>query len=226
MTNPKVDTYLNRVKAWQEELAKLRTILLDCGLTEELKWRVPCYTFQESNVALLGGFKEYCALSFVKGVLLQDSEGILVAPGENSQSVRLARFTSVKEIGELESSLKTYIYEAVEVEKAGLRVDLKESTNLVFPDELLTKLKESPDLKTAFENLTPGRQRAYNLYFSAAKQAKTRASRVEKYRQQILDGKGINDCTCGLSHKLPYCDGSHKYIKEEMTWSLYGSSAT
>ncbi len=216
MTNPKVDAYLSKVKAWQEELAKLRTILLDCGLTEELKWRVPCYTFQESNVALLGGFKQYCALSFFKGVLLQDAEDILVAPGENSQSVRLFRFTSVKEIVELEPSLKAYIYEAVEIEKTGLKVDLKESADLVFPEELFTKLKESPDLKTAFDALTPGRQRAYNLYFSAAKQSKTRESRIEKYRQQILDGKGINDCTCGLSRKLPYCDGSHKYINGEI----------
>lgn len=193
-------------------MAQLRAILLDCGLTEELKWRVPCYTFQESNIALLGGFKGYCTLSFTKGVLLQDAERILVAPGENSQSVRLVKFNNVQQVATLESTLKTYIYEAIEVEKAGLKMERKEGADLIYPEEFLARLKESPALKTAFEVLTPGRQRAYSMYFSAAKQSKTRASRVEKYRQQILDGKGINDCTCGFSRKPPYCDGSHKYI--------------
>lgn len=210
--NPKVDAYLSRVHKWQTEFEELRKILLDCGLTEELKWGVPCYTFQDSNVALLGGYRAYCVLSFVKGVLLHDAESILVAPGENSQSVRLVKFTSVQEIVDLAPVLKNYVFEAIEVEKAGLKVDFKESNELEFPEELLHSFSKNSALKTSFAALTPGRQRAYNLYFSAAKQAKTRVARIEKYTLQIIDGKGINDCTCGLSHKMPSCDGSHKYI--------------
>ncbi|MEQ6119658.1 DUF1801 domain-containing protein [Reichenbachiella sp. MALMAid0571] len=210
--NPKVDEYLSKAKKWQEEMEALRTILLDCMLTEELKWRVPCYMYKASNIVLIGAFKEYCTLGFFKGVLLNDVDGILVAPGENSQTVRMIKFTNVRQIVEMESILKAYIYEAIEVEKAGLKVDFKESTNLIFPKELLDKLEENPVFKTAFEALTPGRQRAYNLYFSAAKQPETRVSRIEKYTQRILNGKGINDCVCGLSKKQPNCDGSHKHL--------------
>jgi uncharacterized protein YdeI (YjbR/CyaY-like superfamily) len=190
--NPKVDEFLSKDKKWQKELEKLRMIILDCQLTEELKWGKPCYTFQESNIVILYGFKEYCALGFFKGVLLNDANGILIKPGENSQAVRQIRFTNAREIVEMEPILKAYIYEAIEVERAGLKVDFKEKTELVFPEEFQKKLDEIPALKTAFDALTPGRQRAYILYFSAPKQSKTRESRVEKCMQQILNGKGLN----------------------------------
>jgi uncharacterized protein YdeI (YjbR/CyaY-like superfamily) len=191
--NPKVDVFLSKAKKWQEELRKLRMIILDCGLSEELKWGVPWYTFQKSNVVGIYGFKEYCALGFFKGALLNDANGILIKPGENSQAMRQIRFTNVREIVEMEPILKAYIYEAIEVEKAGLKVDFKEKTELVFPEEFQKKLDENPALKAAFDALTPGRQRAYNLYFSAPKQSKTRESRVEKCMQKILNGKGLND---------------------------------
>ena len=191
--NPKVDVYLSKTKKWQEELAKLRMIILDCQLTEELKWGKPCYTFQKSNIVLIIGFKEYCALLFCKGVLLNDANGILIKPGENTQAGRQIRFTNVREIVEMEPILKAYIYEAIELEKAGLKVNFKNNTELIFPEEFQNKLDENPALKTAFDALTPGRQRAYNLYFSAPKQSKTRESRVEKCMQQILNGKGLND---------------------------------
>ena len=191
--NPKVDFFFNKAKKWQEEFEKLRIIVHNCGLTEELKWGVPCYTFEERNIVLIHGFKEYCALLFMKGALLQDVNGILVQQTENVQSARQIRFTNVGEIVKREAVLKAYIYEAIEVEKAGLKVALKKSTELIFPEEFQNKLGEIPALKTAFEALTPGRQRGYNLYFSAPKQSKTRAARVEKCMQQILDGKGLDD---------------------------------
>jgi len=191
--NPKVVVYLSKTKKWQEELEKLRMIILDCQLTEELKWGKPCYTFQKSNIVLIIGFKEYCALLFCKGVLLNDANGILIKPGENTQAGRQIRFTNVREIVEMEPILKAYIYEAIELEKAGLKVNFKNNTELIFPEEFQNKLDENPALKTAFDALTPGRQRAYNLYFSAPKQSKTRESRVEKCMQQILNGKGLND---------------------------------
>ena len=192
-TNPKVDEYFRKAKKWKEELAKLRTIILDCQLSEELKWGKPCYTFQKTNIVLTIGFKEYCALLFCKGALLKDANGILIKPGENTQAARQIRFTNLREIVEIESVLKTYILEAMEVEKAGLQVNYQKNTELIFAKELQEKLDENPGLKTAFKALTPGRQRAYNLHFSAAKQSKTRESRIEKCRQQILDGKGLND---------------------------------
>jgi uncharacterized protein YdeI (YjbR/CyaY-like superfamily) len=190
--NPKVDEYFSEAEKWQKELKKLRTIVLDCGLTEELKWSQPCYTFQKSNVILLSGFKEYCTISFFKGALLNDADKILVKPGENTQSARIIRFTDVREIIELETILKAYIYEAVEVEKAGLKVNYKKIEEFKIPEEFQAKLDENPALKTAFEALTPGRQRAYILYFSAPKQSKTRESRVEKCMPQILSGKELN----------------------------------
>jgi uncharacterized protein YdeI (YjbR/CyaY-like superfamily) len=191
--NPKVDVYLSRAKKWQEEMEKLRRIILDCQLTEELKWGKPCYTFQESNIVLIVRFKEYCALIFCKGALLNDPNGILIKPGENTQAGRQIRFTNVREIVEMETILKAYICEAIEAEKAGLKVDFEDNTELIFPEEFQNKLDESPALKTAFDALTAGRQRAYNLYFCAPKQCKTRESRVEKCVQQILNGKGLND---------------------------------
>ncbi|HEX4052871.1 MAG TPA: DUF1801 domain-containing protein [Tepidisphaeraceae bacterium] len=191
--NPKVDGYLRKSKQWQNELQKLRMIILDCGLTEEVKWRVPCYTFQGSNVLFMGRFKESCVLSFIKGVLLKDAKGILIQQTENSQSVRVIRFTNVREIVEMETILKAYIYEAIEVEKAGLKVKLKKIAEFIIPVELQNRLDEIPALKTAFAALTPGRQRAYLLYFSGAKQSITRASRVEKCMRRILNGKGLDD---------------------------------
>jgi len=189
--NRKVDGYLKRSK-WQQELEKLRKISLACGLTEELKWGKPCYTFQNSNIVILQGFKEFCALLFAKGALLNDPNSILKKPGENTQAARRIPFTNVREIVEMEPVLKAYINEAIEAEKAGLKVNFKKNPEPT-PEELQNKLDEIPALKTAFDALTPGRQRAYILYFSAAKQSKTRESRVEKCMQQILNGKGLDD---------------------------------
>ena len=191
--NPKVDVFLRKAKKWQEEMAKLRRIILDCGLTEELKWGKPCYTFQKSNIVIIQGFKEHCALLFFKGALLNDANGILIKPGENTQAGRQIRFTTVREVVEMEPILKAYIHEAIEVEKAGLKVNLKKTSEFTIPEEFQSKLDEIPALKTAFQALTPGRQRAYILHFSAPKQSKTRESRVERSMQRILDGKGLND---------------------------------
>jgi len=188
--NPKVDGYLRRAKKWQQEMKKLRRISLDCGLTEELKWGKPCYTFQKSNIVIIQGFKEFCALLFTKGALLKDPKGILKKFGW--QAPRRIPFTNVREIVEMEPVLKAYIREAMEVEKAGLKVTLRKNPEPI-PEELQNKLDESPALKAAFEALTPGRQRGYILYFSRAKQSKTRESRVEKCMRQILNGKGLND---------------------------------
>jgi len=191
--NPKVDFFFSKAKQWQEEYKKLRMITLDCDLTEELKWGCPCYTFENNNIVLIHGFKEYCALLFMKGALFKDPNGILIQQTENVQSARQIRFTNVQEIIEMEPILKAYINEAIEVEKSGLKVNFKKASEFSMPDEFLTKLEENPDLDAAFYALTPGRQRAYLLYFSAPKQSKTRESRIEKYMQHILDGKGIND---------------------------------
>jgi uncharacterized protein YdeI (YjbR/CyaY-like superfamily) len=191
--NPKVDVFLNKADKWQEEFEKLRMIILDCQLTEELKWGNPCYTFQDSNIVLIHGFKEYCAILFMKGALLQDTNGILIQQTEKVQAGRQIRFQNIQEIIDLESTLKAYIYEAIEVEKAGLQVSFKKHDEYIIPEELQQKLDEIPDLKIAFEALTPGRQRAYILYFSDPKQSKTRESRVEKYIPNILNGKGLND---------------------------------
>jgi uncharacterized protein YdeI (YjbR/CyaY-like superfamily) len=191
--NPKVDKYLSKAKQWQKEFEKLRTIVLDCGLNEELKWGQPCYTFQKKNIVLIHGFKEYCALLFFKGALLHDDNGILIQQTENVQAARQIRFTNVREIVEMEPILKAYIYEAIEVEKAGLKVNFKKTTEFKIPEEFQKKLDKIPALKTAFDALTPGRQRGYIFHFSQPKQSKTRESRVEKCMQQILNGKGLND---------------------------------
>ena len=191
--NLKVDFYFDKDSKWQKELERLRRIVLGCGLTEELKWGVPCYTFQKRNIVLIHKFKEYCAVLFVKGALLNNTDDILIQQTENSQASRQIRFTSTEEIASREATLKAYIYEAVEVEKAGLKVAFIKPAEHVIPDEFQRKLDENPALKKAFDTLTPGRQRAYILYFSAPKQAKTRDARVEKYTQDILNGKGLND---------------------------------
>jgi uncharacterized protein YdeI (YjbR/CyaY-like superfamily) len=192
-TNPAVDAFSSKAKRWQKEIGKLRKIALDCGLTEELKWRAPCYTSGGKNVVIIQGFKEYCALMFFKGALLKDPEGILVRPGENTQAGRQIRFTSVREIVERGPSLRAYIHEAVEVEKAGLKVPSRRKTELVLPEEFQKRLDADPALKAAFDALTPGRRRAYNMYFSAAKQSRTREARVERCLQRILEGRGLSD---------------------------------
>ena len=191
--NPKVDKYLNKAKKWQKEFKKLRMIVLDCGLAEDLKWGQPCYTFQKKNIVLIHGFKEYCALLFFKGALLNDPNGILIQQTKNVQAARQIRFTHAREIVEMEPVLKAYIDKAIEVEKAGLKVKLKKTSDFVIPEEFQNKLDEMPALKTAFDALTPGRQRAYIFYFSAPKQSQTRESRVDKCMQQILNGKGLDD---------------------------------
>ncbi len=191
--NPKIDKALKRAKKWREEMKKLRRIALDCGLTEELKWGWPCYTFERSNIVLIHGFKEYCAYLFFKGVLLKDPKGILIQQTENVQAARQIRFTNVREIVKMEPILKACIKEAVEVEKAGLKVNYKKTSEFKAPEEFQNKLDEIPALKTAFDALTPGRQRAYLFYFSRPKQSKTREARIEKCLQQIRSGKGLND---------------------------------
>jgi len=191
--NPKVDFYFDKEKKWQKEIEQLRIIVLDCGLTEELKWGCPCYTFENSNIVLIHVFKEYCALLFFKGALLKDAAGILIQQTENVQAARQVRFTNAHEIVEMEPILKAYIYEAIEVEKAGLQVKLKKTSDFKIPEEFQNRLDKKPALKKAFEALTAGRQRAYIFYFSQPKQSKTRESRIEKYLSQILNGKGLND---------------------------------
>lgn len=190
--NPKVDEYISTAEKWREEMKQLRLISLDCGLTEALKWGKPCYSFQESNIAIIQPFKESCAFMFFKGVLLEDPQGVLEKPGENSRVARRIPFTGVQEIVEMEPTLKLYIHEAIEAEKAGLEVDIEENTEPI-PEEFQQKLDENPALKTAFEALTPGRQRGYILYFSGAKKSKTRKRRVEKYVDKILKGKGLRE---------------------------------
>jgi uncharacterized protein YdeI (YjbR/CyaY-like superfamily) len=191
--NPKVDAFLRESDQWQKEFETLRKILLDCQLTEEFKWGKPSYSFQQNNIVLIHGFKEYCALLFFKGALLKDPKGILVQQTENVQAARQIRFTSVREIVGMKTVLKAYVQAAIEVEKAGLKVEYKKSSEFAMPEEFQNKLDAVPALKTAFYALTPGRQRGYLLYFSAAKQSKTRESRIEKCRPQILKGKGLDD---------------------------------
>jgi len=191
--NPKVDAFLERTEKWRDELAKLRSIILDCPLVEELKWGQPCYTYETKNIVLIHGFKEYCAILFIKGALLKDAAGILIQQTENVQAGRQIRFTDLQDIIGKENLLKAYIHEAIEVEKSGLKIQHKKTEEFAVPEEFQNKLNEDPVLETAFKALTPGRQRGYILHFSAAKQAKTREARVEKYIPQILAGKGLDD---------------------------------
>ena len=191
--NPKVDWFFAKDTHWQKEYEKLRKIILDCGLIEELKWGCPCYTFENTNIVLIHGFKEYCALLFFKGALLNDPNGILIQQTKNVQSARQIRFTNAREIVKMEKILKAYVYEAIEAERAGLKVKLKKTSEFKIPEEFQKRLDKSTALKKAFDALTPGRQRAYIFYFSQAKQSKTREARVEKYLKQILNGKGLDD---------------------------------
>ena len=212
MKNPQVDVFIDKVKKWEPELSKLRSIALECQLEEGFKWMHPCYMFQGKNICLIHGFKEYVAIMFMKGSLLQDSEGILYQQTDQVQSGRQIRFTSLEEIETCESTLKQYIFEAIEVEKAGLKVAMKAHQDYEVVEEFQAKLDTDESLKTAFFALTPGRQRGYLLHFSGAKQSATRMSRIENVRSRILNGKGLTDCICGLSKRMPNCDGSHKHL--------------
>jgi len=208
---PEVDAFLEKAEKWHAELTKLRAILLAGGLSEGIKWRQPCYSYEGNNVAIIGELKDSCTLSFFKGAQFKDPQGILTKPGENTQSARVIRFTSGKEIDKLKSVLKSLVEEGIELEKSGAKFEFKKEPEPI-PAELEEVFRKDSAFGKAFDALTPGRQRAYLLFFNAAKQSKTRTSRIEQYRERIFDCKGINDCVCGLSKKMPGCDGSHKYI--------------
>ena len=210
--NTEVETYLDNLKHWKKELTLLRDIVCDCGLIEDFKWMHPCYTYNGKNVVLIHEFKTYCAILFPKGILLKDSKQILVQQTENTQSARQIRFTNLSEIEGLKPTIKAYIFEALEVEKAGLKVRKKKTSHYDKPEELEKAFQEHPEFDKAFKNLSPGRQNGYLLHFSKPKQSKTRAAQIEKYKQRILDGYGLRDCTCGLSKRKPNCDGSHKQL--------------
>jgi uncharacterized protein YdeI (YjbR/CyaY-like superfamily) len=207
-----VDLFIAELKQWQDEIKLLRQIILNCGLEEAFKWKQPCYTFNDKNVCMIANLKGYCAVSFFKGILLNDPHQVLQKAGENSYEGRIVKFISLDEITSQEAILKELIFQAIEVEKAGLKVE-KPKTELVLAEELIFKMDENPELKEAFNSLTPGKQRGYNIYFTGAKQSKSRMNRVEKFIPRILKGYGIHDCVCGHSKRMPRCDGSHKFIK-------------
>jgi uncharacterized protein YdeI (YjbR/CyaY-like superfamily) len=211
--NPELEPYFSSLGLFKPILNNLREIVLSCGLIEEVKWEVPCYTYKGKNIVVLGEFKDNCVLSFFKGSLLNDSEGFLSKPGENSQVFRIIRFKTMDDFNKVEPFLKAYIFEAIEIEKSGVKLPTLDISTIEIPEELTQNFKENEQFKMAFESLTPGRQRAYILFFSAAKNSQTRFDRIEKFKNQIMDGKGMNDCTCGLSRKMPACDGSHKILK-------------
>ncbi len=213
--NQKVDDFINNAKKWRNELELLRAILLNCGLTEELKWKQPCYMFNNTNLVIISEFKDSCVISFLNGALLNDEKQILTKAGINTQAARIIRFTNTKQIIELQKTLTTYIFQSIEIEKAGIKFKTIKNNEFVFVDELQQKINTNALFKKAFLALTPGRQRAYNIYFSGAKQSKTRNERIESYTPKILLGIGFNDCTCGLSKKMPQCDGSHKILKNK-----------
>ena len=212
--NPKVDQYIIDTNKWKEEIILLRSIVLECELTEEFKWKTPCYTFESHNIVLINKLKNYCALGFFKGVLLNDAKNLLVAPGENSHAVRMFKFTSIEDIKNLKTEIQAYIYEALEIERAGLKI-VKPKTELDLPEELIHIFNDKPELESAFLALTPGKQRGYHLHFTSAKQSKTITSRIEKCIPKILSGYGFHDCTCGLSKRKPTCDGSHKILEQK-----------
>lgn len=214
MKTLEVDHFLEKMTHWNPELTRLRELALECGLEETLKWRQPCYTHKKANVLLLGNFRDFCSISFFKGVLLKDPAGILEKAGENSRIARIIKFNELKEITDQWDILKSYVFEAIEIEKKGLKVEKQTENVQDFVPELQNRLSTDQKFATAFKALTPGRQRAYNIYFSAAKQAKTREGRIDKYTDRILQGFGFHDCVCGLSKKMPRCDGSHKQLQK------------
>ena len=213
--NPRVDPFFMNLKAWREELIVLRSLVLECGLAEELKWGSPCYVRGKSNVVIIQGFKEYCGLMFFKGALMKDEKGLLSKPGENTQSGRQIRFTSLQQIIDQADILKSYIQEAMDIEQAGLKVVHKQLNEYPVPEELTEIFSKNLALKQAFEGLTPGRQRAYLMHFSEPKQSATRITRIERMEDKIMRGKGMTDCWCGLSQRMPTCDGSHRQLKKE-----------
>ncbi|MEY3854669.1 MAG: hypothetical protein RIS68_683 [Bacteroidota bacterium] len=212
--NPSVDPFFMNLKAWREELIVLRSLVLECGLAEELKWGSPCYVQGKSNVVIIQGFKEYCGLMFFKGALMTDEKGLLSKPGENTQSGRQIRFTSLQQIIDQADILKSYIQEAMDIEQAGLKVVHKQLNEYPVPEELTEIFSKNLALKQAFEGLTPGRQRAYLMHFSEPKQSATRITRIERMEDKIMRGKGMTDCWCGLSQRMPTCDGSHRQLKQ------------
>lgn len=209
--NDEVSQYIAQMSRWQDEFMSMRTILLDCGLEETIKWRTPCYMYKGKNVALLGQFKEDCVLSFVKGALLSNEHKLLQKPGENSRHGMVLRFTDVEQIHSLKPIIRQCVYEAIEVEKAGLKIETPPVPSESYPAELLAALNADTALKSAFEALTPGRQRGLILHFNGAKQSATRVKRIEAAKSRIMQGKGIHDCICGHSKRMPRCDGSHKH---------------
>jgi uncharacterized protein YdeI (YjbR/CyaY-like superfamily) len=211
--NTNIETYFANLKQWKPELEMLHNIVLDCGLVEEFKWRGPCYTYNDSNCIIIGGFKDSFVISFLKGVFLRDDHKLLQKPGDNSQTARIIRFTEASQVLELEHIIKTYLYEAIEVEKAGLKLDRADKPTLEYIPEFEKIMSENAEFKAAFEALTPGRKRAYNMHFASAKQSETRTSRIISNMPRIFKGKGLNDCICGLSKRMPNCDGSHKILK-------------
>lgn len=210
--NPEVDIYISQLNKWQEESKLLRAILLECDLTEVIKWGKPCYTYNEKNIVILQSFKDHCDLGFFNGALLKDKKSLLKKAGENTQAPRQMRFTALKEIKNMRGDILTYIKEAIKIEQAGIKFIPEEKRDHFIPEELHEQFKKDPTLQKAFYSLTPGRQRGYLIYFTSAKQTETRNIRINKYRERILCGKGLNDCTCGLSKKMPQCDGSHKFL--------------
>lgn len=210
--NTEVRAYFDKLKTWKPELEMLRELILECGLKEDYKWRNPCYMHQGKNIVLIGSSKAYFSLSFFKGALLKDQKKILQKIGQNTRSAKYISFTSKAEVIAKAGDIKDYIDEAIEVERKGLKVDYTKGQELEFPKELLDKFKADPEFKIAFNSLTRGRQRGYILHFSSAKQSKTRTSRIEKYENRIFNGKGMLDCVCGLSNRMPNCDGSHKHL--------------
>lgn len=212
--NPKVDEFLSKTTQWQKEMEQLRSLVLDCSLCEELKWGVPCYTYKKANILIIHGFKEYCALNFFKGALLKDTLKILTQQTENVQATRQIRFTNFSEIVKMTATIKAYIFEAIEIEKAGLKVKKKQTSDFEVPEELTIKFKEDSNFENAFKNLTEGRKRGFLLHFAQPKQSITRISRIEKNMDRIFNGKGLTDCVCGLSKRMPNCDGSHKQLEK------------
>ena len=212
--NPQVDQFIIKANKWKSEFDALRSIVLECKLEETIKWKHPCYTLEGANIALIHGFKAYCALLFFKGALIDDTKKVLVQQTEQVQSARQIRFTNLQEIVKQKAVIKAYIKQAIALEKSGVKVERKKTDDIVISEELSSIFKKNAPIKTAFLALTPGRQRAYLLFFEGAKHSATRIARIEKSMPKILCGKGLNDCTCGLSKRMPNCDGSHKFAKK------------